>query len=306
MKRVEQIAFCLVIALTGIAIVRADDTAPSGEPYATVVARNIFGLNPAPPPDAHALDANPPPKIIPNGIMDILGELQVLFKVAQPPRPGSPATPDESYILSQGQRQDEIEVVKIDQKNSVVTFNNHGETQTLPLVTTMPASTPSAGLEAPAVGRPGGPGGRFSPGFVNPGGGPGGRVPHGAGGANNSGALPGSPSNPGNSSNLSNPDNSTGLGGAPAQLGSYNAASQLPEGMTPETQTVLIEANRMQAQQQGDPVAKIFTITAITPPTQIRVMETTKIRHRNHKKIVIYAFAEFLADSISSQNLGFS
>ena len=94
--------------------------------YATVIERNIFGLNPPQPITTNPQDANPPAKITPNGIMDILGELQVLFLCGAAACFGfwRCLTPG---ILSEGQRQDDIEVVKIDQKNSVVTFNNHGE-----------------------------------------------------------------------------------------------------------------------------------------------------------------------------------
>ena len=45
--------------------------------------------------------------------------------------------------MSEAQRQDEIEVHKIDQKPAVVTFKNHGETQELPLVAASPSSTPA-------------------------------------------------------------------------------------------------------------------------------------------------------------------
>jgi hypothetical protein len=252
MKRGVKVAFCLASGLAMAGVVRAGDTVTPGDPYGTVIERNVFGLNPPPPPNANPQDANnPPPKITPNGTMDILGELQVLFKVVQQPRPGSPPTPDESYILSEGQRQDDIEVVKIDEKNSIVTFNNHGETQTLPLVTTMPASTPAGGAEAP-VGKPGG---RFSPGFANPGGGPGGHSPHGAVGAN-FGANYGASGNAGNAPSL---------GSAPAHNNMYNAASQNPEGMTLEQQVIGMELNREMGRQKGDPVAGLIPPTELTP-----------------------------------------
>ena len=64
--------------------------------------------------------------------MSIFGQLQVLFKVAGTAKPGQPAK-DDSYILSEGQRQDEIEVIHIDEKASLVTFNNHGTVQEIPL-----------------------------------------------------------------------------------------------------------------------------------------------------------------------------
>jgi hypothetical protein len=251
MNRCGKIAIGLAGGLAVNMVARADDVVLPGDPYATVVARNIFGLNPPPPPDANPPDANPPVKITPNGIMTILGEVQVLFKVAGTPKPGGPPAADESYILSEGQRQDDIEVVKIDEKNSIVTFNNHGETQQLPLVVTQPSSTPSPGL----AGGPGAAGGRFSPGFVNSGGGPGAR-PRGNGGGGNGGS----------SANSGNANDGSNLSNVPTRSNTFNAASQIPEGMTPEVQTIAIEANRELTKQQvqnGD--LPPLPITDMTP-----------------------------------------
>src|SRR6267142_446605 len=124
MKMTRNILICLAGGMALSANVRADDVVLPGNPYALVVARNIFGLNPPKPVDPSATDATPPPKITLNGITDILGQMQALFKVAGTAKPGKPAG-DDSYILSEGQRQDEIEVVKIDEKAGVVTFHNH-------------------------------------------------------------------------------------------------------------------------------------------------------------------------------------
>src|SRR5471032_2440139 len=128
MKRCGKIAICLAGALTLNAGLRADDVALADNPYATIVARNIFSLNPPPPPvDPNAnAPVEPAVKITPNGIMSIFGQLQVLFKASGGGKPG-----DQSYILGEGQMDDEIEVVKIDEKNSLVTFKNHGLLQTL-------------------------------------------------------------------------------------------------------------------------------------------------------------------------------
>jgi hypothetical protein len=255
MNRCGKILICLAGWLALAAVVYADDVVLPGDPYATVVARNIFGLNPPPPLDANPQDANPPPKITPNGIMSIFGQLQVLFKVAGTSRPGGPPPTDESYILSEGQRQDDIEVVKIDEKNSIVTFNNHGETQELPLVVTMPGSTPST---APSYlnGNPGEPGGRYSPGF-----GPGGARPRGGGG----GGAYGSGANS-DSGNYGNPNDGSNLRSVPTRNNTFNAASQIPEGMTEEVQTIAIEANRELTKQQvinGD--SPPLPITPLTP-----------------------------------------
>jgi hypothetical protein len=250
MNHYGKIAIGLAGGLALSIIARADDVVLPGDPYATVVARNIFGLN-SPLPVTPVQDANPPVKITPNGIMTIFGEVQVLFKVAGTPKPGGPPSADESYILSEGQRQDDIEVVKIDEKNSIVTFNNHGETQQLPLVVTQPSSTPSPALAGgSAVGGPGAAGGRFSPGFVNPGSGPGARARGNGGGANSGGQ--------GNSGNANDGSN---LRNVPTRNNTFNAASQIPEGMTPEVQTIAIEANR----SLGGEAAQMLPITELTP-----------------------------------------
>ena len=63
--------------------------------------------------------------------MTIFGTNQVLFKVSMT-LPAKPAI-EKSYILSEGQIQDGIEVLKISEKRRIVTFNNHGVIQTIPL-----------------------------------------------------------------------------------------------------------------------------------------------------------------------------
>jgi hypothetical protein len=135
------------------------------KPYASIVARNMFGLLPIPPPDTNppAPPVDPPPKITPNGIMDIFGRLQALFKVANKGKPGQPPK-DDSYVLAEGERQDDIEVVKINKADSIVTFNNHGTLQELALVPAKDSG--SAGSPGGAPGGPGGPamgGGRQTP-----------------------------------------------------------------------------------------------------------------------------------------------
>src|SRR5271170_3197139 len=128
MKLTGKILICLPVGLAFASSLRADDVLLPGNPYAPVVVRNIFGLNPPPVVDPNATPVEPPVKITLNGIMSIFGQLQVLFKVAGKP-PGQDA-----YTLSEGERQDDIEVTKIDEKAGIVTFNNHGIVQVLPLV----------------------------------------------------------------------------------------------------------------------------------------------------------------------------
>ena len=243
MKHVGKLAVWLAGALALSPSARCADATTAGGPYATVITRNIFGLNPPAPAGSEAADATPPPKITPNGIMSIFGQLQVLFKVTAPAKTGG-AAGDQSYIHCEGQRQDDIEVIKIDEKAGVVTFDNHGETQELPLVATAPSSTPSPG---PAF--PGGvaPGSRLYPGMNIPGGG----IPRPRPPGYGAGAGAGAPDN-----------GSTG----PMRAVTFNAASQIPEGMTPEVQTIAIEANRELTKQQvinGD--LPPLPITEMTP-----------------------------------------
>jgi hypothetical protein len=123
-------------------------------PYSAIVARNMFSLVPIPPPPPPPPpEVDPPPKITPNGIMTIFGKNQALFKVADKAKPGQPQK-DTSHVLSEGEREDDIEVVKIDLENNTITFNNHGVVQELAVVD--------------AGGAPGGPGGAAGPGPGGP------------------------------------------------------------------------------------------------------------------------------------------
>ena len=244
MKRLGKIAVCLASGLVLNAGARAGDAVLPNNPYVPIVIRNVFDLKLLPTNDVNATQADPPPKITPNGIMSIFGQLQVLFKVAVPAKAGQPAK-DEPYILSEGQRQDEIEVIKIDEKNSLVTFNNHGTVQELPLArANAPAgsapggSAPSQNLAAPNGNNSGR--GHFG---GRPGGG-------GFGAAQYRGA--------GNDANQ-NPNPQSII---PTSAG-YSGQQQPQNTISPEVQMIMIAAQHAKAQQEGDRTAAIF------PPTPI-------------------------------------
>jgi hypothetical protein len=239
MKRLGKIAMCLAGGLVLLNTdLYADNRASSNNPYEPIAARNIFGLN---PPQAPApVDTTPPATITPNGIMTIFGGTpQVLFKVAVPPRPPEPAT-DKSYILSEGQRQDDIEVTHIDEKAGIVTFNNHGVVQEIPLVKAPPITTPT-----PVVMNSGILGG-MNPGYAARGAAPGGYGGPGGPEGVNVGRFG---NNPGQNSNAA------GYGG--------NSSGPARPQLSPEEQMIMIAAQHAQAQQAGDPIAKIF------PPTEL-------------------------------------
>jgi hypothetical protein len=190
-----------------------------------------------------------------------------LFKVANPGKSGKPAA-DDDYILSEGQRQDDIEVVKIDEKAGVVTFNNHGQTQALPLVAATATSTPApaaaTGFGNPASGFRPAPGGLVRPGGTgfNGGSAAGGNFAGGNRGNGNNGLN-------GGGAGGNNSGNAGGLNfGNPSSRNSafHNAAAQLPEGLTPEVQAVSIEVNRALALKNGDAEgAAILPNTDLTP-----------------------------------------
>ena len=236
MKRLGKIVVCLAGGLLLSAGTRADDGVLPNNPYAPIVVRNIFALNPPAPVDA-APPGDPPPKITLNGIMSILGKLQALYKVAVPAKPGQPAK-DEAYILSEGQRQDEIEVTHIDEQTSLVTFNNHGTVQELPLIKANPpaVSTPVTAQGGPVPTRN----------LTAPNGDNSGR-----------GRLGGGPG-------AARRDRGDGapLTTVPTRGGSSGQTSQQPQNtMTPEEQMIMIAAQHLKAQQEGSPAAPIF------PPT---------------------------------------
>jgi hypothetical protein len=127
----RKISFCLVIIFPWRMDVFANSGASSDNPYAQIVTRNVFALATSVSSASSTL-SEPLPTITPSGIMSVFGSVQTLFKVTDS-QPGQPAS-EKSYILGEGQREDDIEVVRIDEKNAIVTFNNHGTIQELPLV----------------------------------------------------------------------------------------------------------------------------------------------------------------------------
>ncbi len=126
-------------------------------PYKAIVDRNVFGLKPPPPPVDPNLEAaakNPPPKITLTGITTILGNKRALMKT--PPaavKPGEQPR-EQSYILSEGQRDGDMEVVQIDEKTGSVKLVYAGTPITLTFEKDGPKAAPG-GLPAP-VGMPGG------------------------------------------------------------------------------------------------------------------------------------------------------
>ena len=265
MKRVGKFYLCLAGGLVLNAGLRAVEPVSAENPYTPIVARNVFGINPPPPDLTKQQPAEPLPKITPNGIVSVFGHPQALFKVAFPAKPGQPAK-DLSYMLSEGQAQDDIEVTKIDEKGGLVTFNNHGTVQELPL-----ANVAASGPSGPAPGGPGpgaGPGPK--PGFPRPG------VAPGGGGVNNPGFIRFGQSggfgaqnqnnNAGNNANNAGAKSGSRLGVALGGAGGFSGqqTGQQRQNLSADDQAVIIAANQAIAESKGDPIAKIYPPTDYT------------------------------------------
>jgi hypothetical protein len=118
----------------------------------------VFDLKPPPPPTPPTTVTNtPPPNVRLTGITSILGNKRALFMVKQADSPGKQAKQEESYILTEGQRQGVLEVLEINEKAGTVKINNDGDISTI----TFDTPKPSSGPGGPGGGPPafaGGPG----------------------------------------------------------------------------------------------------------------------------------------------------
>jgi hypothetical protein len=154
MRRLAIIAVYFAGGLVLNTSVRAEDVdvLSSNNPYARIVRRNVFGLKP-PQPAQTPLEITPNDTIKPTGIMSIFGPLQVLFKVTGSVKAGQ-TLKEASYILSEGEQQDGIEVVHIDDAASLVTFNNHGVVQTIPLPNAPTTNSPRLAITTSSIYKP--------------------------------------------------------------------------------------------------------------------------------------------------------
>ncbi len=149
---------------------------PATTPYQTIVDRNVFALKPPPPPPS-AEEAKPPPvKITLTGITTIVGKRALMKSPAPPGKPGEPAKPELSYILAEGQREGDVEVLEIDDKSGNVKINNAGVVVTLNIdkdgpklpTTGLPPGVPPPPMGAMPGSRVITPFGGGNPGFTMP------------------------------------------------------------------------------------------------------------------------------------------
>ncbi len=222
--------------------------AVSGNPYSPIIDRNVFGLLTPPPPVDNAaalLEANLP-KITVNGISVDLGNVEVLFKTS-----GKQGSKDSYYDLAAGESEDNIEVVRIDQSGGMVTFENNGVQQQIPLAE-VPHGSGGGGGNPGVIIRGGSPfpGGRFGGGGFNP----------NSPGGNGPGRYNGQQANNGN--NGGGGGNVGGVGSLEFNATPFQQPPVTPTPrLSPEAQVIMIEAQRM----QGGTGAPVLPPTALTP-----------------------------------------
>ena len=237
---------CVVSSFALCAGASAAVADPPGQPYHGIVDRNVFGLKPPPPPPRPEDNQPPPPKVTLTGITTLLGKKLALMTMQLPAKPPAPAK-EESYMLAEGEGQDELEVLQIDEKAGKVQVKNHGTPQTLDFVNNgaklQMASLPAAAAPPPGFGKQ-----IPVPGAVNP----------GMGGANIFGGGKQLPTRPVRATsyegNQAYPGGANSAMGSPAMGGigfsQYSAPTANPQAarpvLTPEEQTIMIEAQRQQ------------------------------------------------------------
>jgi len=224
----------------------AESSASDGQPYGAIIERNVFNLHaPPPPPNPEDLiKKTPPPKLTLTGITTILGR-KLVFLTMPAAKPG---TAPDSIMLAEGQGQNDVEVQSIDEKAGVVKVSNHGVEQNLDFEHDgAKPSAPPPGMAPPATTLP-------PPSAPPP----------------NVMSLP----RPGNvvrpirtlsprGSPFSDNNNGGFGGGAVGSMSASGNSQQAP--MSEEEQVVMIEAQRMKYQQDGNPLSKILPITQMTP-----------------------------------------
>ncbi|HLH54015.1 MAG TPA: hypothetical protein VKY92_10420 [Verrucomicrobiae bacterium] len=281
MNRGGKTLVCMAGSLAVCALARGitSDTADN-RPYQGIIDRNVFSLKPPPPPpDPSEVNKPQVVKITLTGITTIFGDKRVLMKTAPPPgKPNEGPKSEQSYILTQGQREGDIEVLEIDEKAGSVKVNNGGTVQTLTFEkdgAKLPATQPppAAGVPGAAPGIPGlplpkpaagvAPAPGTTPTFQLPT-----RIPRvpGIGGQTSMGAgmLP-SPGIGGGAQGFL-PGNTTSPTVSPTIPVSGSPGSQtqtiLPGSqLTPEEQAIAIEVNR----QAGGPGAALLPPTMLSP-----------------------------------------
>lgn len=258
--------------------------------FDAISQRNIFDLTPIPPIEPpKAADTNPPP---PNvtliGLSTILGSDQAIF-ILKPQAARASAQPnsEETIVMNVGERHGVLELLAMNMKDGTARIRNEGAESTI----TIRTNAPSGGGVAGAGGRPTGNFSQPPPGFPSPA--QGGYNPKAGGynpAASNYNPPAAQPQANAGSESFVNPyssgaagQNMYGSSGATAPATSFTPTVapnvsptgdptgipsrdiRTPPALSPDEQTLMIEAQRQNALQTGDPIAIILPPTELTP-----------------------------------------
>jgi hypothetical protein len=262
MRRRRNIFNWALASLTLYACAGANAATPASSPnqYGSITNRNLFALNPTPPPPKVEPPALVLPKITLNGITTILGRKLAIMKVSFPGAAGQPAK-EQSYMLAEGQRDGDIEVLEVNEGAGTVKVKTFGTVMRLTFEKVQPPA-PAVGAQpttaalpnpAPGVSNPLTPTGNFNTGkrFVparNP------PLPSSGGGV----ASPPTNLNTATAPPLATP---TVLANPPPQTGGQK------KPLTPEEQIALKELEREAAKEQLENGAVPGTPASALPPT---------------------------------------
>lgn len=147
----------LVWTLVGIAtgtVVYGITPDLSANPFQNITLANVFRLQPPPAEPAPPVKPNPPlPPIALTGIRDGYGKMQALIQVVLPAVPPNPAKT--TYLtLAQGERDGEIQVLKIDVKAGTVEVKLFGTVTNLCLNSNAPTAPAPVPLRNPNLAAP--------------------------------------------------------------------------------------------------------------------------------------------------------
>ncbi len=237
-------------------------------PYQIIIDRNPFGLRPIPPPPPPP-DVTPPPPpplgVNLTGITTLLGAPKVFLEFTDPQTKKVERPP----ALLEGDSFKAITVVSIDSENNRVQIKN-GDAESWLDFDKNGVKAAAGGAPAP-VPHPGFPGANPAAAAVPALGGVSGAARGGLVGGPS--AAPAVPYNPGAVSSASGiPPRTVRTDGA-GLVGGYNSAPAAPvpqaaPAMTPAQATAIIEARRLQLQEQGNPMSRILPTTPLTRELQ--------------------------------------
>jgi hypothetical protein len=146
-RAILKISTCALAA--GVLVADAPAVVPDSAPgqYQSITERNVFGLRPPPTQPAPTNAPAQLAKITLTGITTILGDKRALMKVTPTDLKPGAAAKELSLILTEGQREDQIEVLQIDEKAGSVKVKNSG--------TVMLLTFEKDGAKLPAASVPG-------------------------------------------------------------------------------------------------------------------------------------------------------